>query len=175
MGFDPVTLTGLAMISSFASTAVGVASSISQGQKEKDWADYNAKVMENEAIIARQEAARDAETRRKEGMRLLGSQRAAFAKSGVELGSGSPLDLLEETAAENELAVKTIKYAGEQQARRAISAATAERLKGDAKQTGSYWSAGSTLLTGGLRTAGYGAQTNKYGSLISGATFGGEK
>lgn len=165
MGLDPVTMTGIAMLSSFASTAVGISQQMRAGQDQKAWADYNARVMENEAVAARQQASLEAEARRKQGLRLVGSQRAGLAKSGVELSSGSPLSLLEETATENELAIQTIKWAGEQQARRALSAATAARIKGEASSRASYWGAGTTLLTGGLRTMGYGARlSNTYGT-----------
>ena len=165
MGIDPATLTGLSVLSSFASTAVGFSTQMRAAEDAKAWSDYNAKVLENEAVVARQQAGLEMENRRKEGKRFASTQRVMLSKSGVELSSGSPLSLLEETATENELAIQTIKWAGDQQARRAMSAAQAGRIKGDAKQRAGYWGAGTTLLTGAMRTGGMAAKAYGVGTV----------
>lgn len=162
MGIETMALAALALTA--ASTGLGVMQNLQAGKDAKAWSEYNAEVLKREAETARQNASLEAEQQRKAGERLKGAQRAAFAKAGVDIGSGSPLDVLAETAAETELAVSTIKWAGEQQARRALSAAEATRLKGDAARRASYWGAGTTLLSGASKLAGMGAKyRNTYG------------
>jgi len=162
MGAGTMALAALALAG--AAAGMGALQSLQAGKDAKAWSEYNAAVLEREAEMARQNAALEAEQQRKAGERMKGAQRAAFAKAGVDVGSGSPLDVLAETAAETELAVSTIKWAGEQQARRAISAAEASRMKGDAAKRASYWGAGTTLLSGASRMASQGANYyNRYG------------
>lgn len=48
-------------------------------------------------------AAQAVNDRRREGKRLLARQRVAFAKSGVDIATGSPLDYLAYSAGEEEL------------------------------------------------------------------------
>lgn len=159
------TLAMIAIGTTVLSTGMGVYQGIQSGKDAKAWSEYNAGVMVNEATMARQNAALEAEQQRKAGARLKGEQRAAFARAGVDISSGSPLDVLAETASETELAISTIKWAGEQQAKRAISAAEAERMKGKAAERASYWGAGSTFLTGASKATSMGLKYNQtYGT-----------
>jgi len=61
---------------------------------------------------------------------------------------GSPLLVMEDTAATGELDALTIRYGGDVAAARSRSSANLSRMQGRAAQVGSYFTAGSTLLSG---------------------------
>lgn len=90
---------------------------------------------EKQAREARLRGAQAAEDERRKGRRLAGTQRAMFAKSGVEIDSGAPLEVLAQTAADAETNALRAAFLFEQQA---------EDLK----------SVGKTALTKGILGAG---------------------
>lgn len=89
---------GLGGIVSLLGTAVGVIGAIQQGNAAKAAADFNAKIAERDAKIQRQNAGLAAERQREATTRRLATTRANIASSGIT-PQGSPLDVLEETAA----------------------------------------------------------------------------
>ena len=131
-------------------TVASVVGSFSQGQSAKAASRYNAQIAENNAIAARQAAAAEAARERDRTMRLLGAQRAAYGKGGVQM-SGSALDVAGDTAAQAELDALTILYGGEARARASEADAASQRFQGNAAARASYFQAGSSLLTGGSR------------------------
>ena len=58
------------------------------------------------------------------------------------------LDVIGDVAAQSELEKQQFIYQGELQARGFQNDATLETFSGETKQTGSYWKAGSELLSG---------------------------
>lgn len=70
----------------------------------------------DQARLARSRAAIASEDERRKGRRLSGKQRAAFAKAGVKIDEGTPLDVLAETAANAELDALRAAFSFEQQA-----------------------------------------------------------
>lgn len=81
-----------------------------QGQYQKAVGKYNAEMARREGEI--QKARGDIELRqhREKLKRLKGSQKVAFLKSGVQLGSGSALEVLADTEAQAALDEEIIKY-----------------------------------------------------------------
>lgn len=144
-------------------SAVGA---IQQGQAAKEQARFNAAISERNALISEQEAeiarrnaAVEEETLRRRQRLLRGSQRAAAGASGLEL-EGSPLLLVAEAAAEGEVEVLAIRFAGTVDEQRALSQAAIDRLNADAlrlkgarAQTAGFLTAGASLLTGGAKIA----------------------
>lgn len=81
-------------------------------------AEYNAKVAERDIVVADQnrkaamEQSRvDADDKRRENRRVMAAIRASYGASGVEL-AGSPLDVLTDTATEQETDARRIEYEG---------------------------------------------------------------
>lgn len=81
-------------------------------------AEYNAKVAERDIVVADQnrkaamEQSRvDADDKRRENRRVMAAIRASYGASGVEL-AGSPLDVLTDTATEQETDTRRIEYEG---------------------------------------------------------------
>lgn len=93
-------------------------------QAQADAANYQAQVDRNNAIMAQQNA-QDARRRGDQAMeeqqrktaQIEGRQRAAFAANGIELTSGSPVDVLADTATFGELDRQTIGNNAEREAR----------------------------------------------------------
>lgn len=136
------------------STVMGAAGAIQQGQAAEmqgraaqQSAEYNAKVADMNAKIAERQA-RDAVERgqieeqqqRMNTSQIIGQQRAAMAANGVDLGFGSPLDTLVDTATMGELDALTIR-------------ANTRREERDIRQQG----ANSTAQAGMLRAEGQSA------------------
>src|SRR3990167_7885773 len=94
------------------SAAVTAYSSYAQGQAASQAARYNARVAEQQAESARQAAAADAETRRRQLDRVLGTQRARYGASGVIPSEGSPLLVMMESEEEAALDVARVRHGG---------------------------------------------------------------
>lgn len=127
-----------------------------QARAQQQAAQYNASVADRNAVIAKDQAARDAEAQKRNSVRQLGGMRAAYGASGVTI-EGSPLDVLEQSAAEAELDRLNITYKGDLKAMGYQEEATLDRFSGEtAIQQGRYRSA-SALLTGAGQAFSMGA------------------
>ncbi len=149
-------------VATVAATAVSAYGAIQQGQAAQNQADYQAAVDRNNQQVAEWQAAdaldRGAEAERQHRTRVqqvLGSQRAAMASNGLDLSSGSPLDILSDTAMFGELDALTIRSNAEREAyghrvRSQDFAASAQlaQMRGSSAATAGMVGAGSTLLTG---------------------------
>ena len=91
----------LSVVSAAASIAGGVA------------ADRAAKA---EAKFRKKLGAAEAEDKRRLTRRLIASQEVAFAKAGIDTESGSPMDVLADTVAEEELQALRLKLSRDSQA-----------------------------------------------------------
>lgn len=89
---------GLGGVVSLLGTAVGVVGAIQQGNAAAAAAKFNAKIAERDAQIQRQNAGLAAEQQREKTKRRLATTSANIGASGIT-PQGSPLDILEETAA----------------------------------------------------------------------------
>lgn len=118
------------------SAAGGLMSAQSQaaaGEAEKQANYANARVIEMNA--AKAEAKN-----RLENKRILSTQRALYAKAGVDMSSGSPLLIMSESAAEGERESMDIRTAGKREAR-------LMRYYGRQAKSSADAQAGATLLT----------------------------
>lgn len=151
-------------VASIASTAFGAYTSIQQSRaaakSAEATADYNARVAENEATEARNVATEKENIHRQKVQQLLSKQRAQIGASGIELGSGSALQLQEDTITQGEVDALRIRsqgdrqFTGLQQESELISAQG--EAKADALRTQGLVSAGGTLLSGTSQFLGTG-------------------
>ncbi len=119
------------------SVAGTVLSAVGQLRASKTQAaayEYNAKVDKRKALHEEQ-ASR---TRFK---RLMASQRALYAKAGVDLSSGSPIEVLSHTAALGEQEALNIRIGGQE-------ASALGNFYARTTRTAGKIGAGATLLTG---------------------------
>lgn len=111
----------------------------------------NAKAIEQQALTQDQINRENLAKRREDFARMQGTQRAAIAASGVSESSGTPLDLLAETAAKIQIDQEEQFYAGEVQRRTLFSEAATERLGGKLALAGATLNKDSQVAEAGLR------------------------
>ncbi|MDD2657193.1 MAG: hypothetical protein PHD04_00845 [Candidatus Pacebacteria bacterium] len=119
-----------------------------QGQAAEDASEYNARISENDALAAKEKAEYDAETSAREFKRLMGRQKALYAKAGVDITEGSPLLMMAYQAEEAERDRQAILFGGKTASQSALDKARLFRLEGSNAATAGNISAGSTFLTG---------------------------
>jgi hypothetical protein len=117
----------------FAGTALSALGAIQSGNAQARAAEYNA------AAIQQQAASNEASIRRN-ATRVRQAQEAAVGASGIEL-SGSPLEVIADSAANAELDALTVRYGGDVRA-------SQERARGAQARQAGYMGAASSLLMG---------------------------
>lgn len=118
-----------------------------QGMAAEAAGEYNAAVLEEEA---RQEQVRLhflKERLRREKGKMMGAQRAGYAKAGVKL-EGTPLEVLADTAAQYEKDIAIEDYNTRVTMARKRAGAQAQRIAGEEAMVSAVYSAGGTLLSG---------------------------
>lgn len=141
-----------------AAAAMTAASSIQQGRQAQASAQFNSDMMNRNATIARQQAAAEEEKHRRLGYMRQGAARAAYGASGVAM-EGSPLDVLEQSAAQEELDALNIRYRGEIGAQSAEGQGQLSRMRGEAASQAGYMGAGSAILMGAAKAYKPGSPT----------------
>lgn len=132
---------------------VTVHGQIQQGKSQSAMASYNAKLARRNAGIARENAEYEARQKRRETARLIGRQRILYGKAGVIM-EGSPLAVIEETAAQGEKDALMIERGYAQQGSSYLSQAKLTRMRAANYKRQGYSQAGSTLLTGAGKAIG---------------------
>jgi len=132
-------------------------SSNKQGRYQSNVADYNARVAENEAEQTRNVATDRENVKRQQTAALLSKQKAQLGAAGLDLTSGSPLQLQEDTIALGEADALRIRDMGGQQYDSLNTGADLTRSGGafaksaaKAKGTGSLLNAGTNVLGTGV-------------------------
>ena len=175
LGLTATQLAGIGTAVSVLSFGGQAFSQIRQGdaqaealKRQSQAAEFNARVAENNAILARQAAEADADTIDRQRRIALSKQSTGFAASGVVIDEGSTLEVLGDTAAEFELDRLNRLHQGQVQtnAQRIQSTLDRNNAQGLLSQASSARSAGrtaalGTVLTGAARTA------NTFSSLPS--------
>jgi len=123
MGFDTETLKMISTVGSAVGSVTSAVGSVTQGRANSDAAMYQAAVARNNALVADQnaqyaiEAGRRSESaQRQKTAQLIGAQRASMAANGIDINSGSPLNLQADTAQVGELDALTIRNNAARQA-----------------------------------------------------------
>lgn len=133
-----------------ASLIIGAAASLGgtvlQSRAASKQAEFQSAVQRQQADRERQIAAAQEEDFRRQQSRLLASSRAARGASGVQSGTGSPLLVAEDFAAETELQALRLRAGGDTQATRLEQQAALTRQGGRSR-------ARSGLLSGIGRTS----------------------
>lgn len=100
----------------WATTALSAYGSYDQGQQQRSTSAYNARVLENEAIRTRNKGVVEENRHRERVQQLISSQRAASAASGVDVNSGSALQLQQDAELLGEVDALTIRQNYQDQA-----------------------------------------------------------
>lgn len=112
----------VSMASAGLSALLGASQQSQQATAQRNNALYQAALAHNAASVseyhaqdAERRGAAEEESRRRKTALAIGAQQARFAAQGSDL-SGSPLDVLGDTAALGELEALTLRYQGEREA-----------------------------------------------------------
>lgn len=133
---------------SLGGAALGAAGTLAAGDYNKEIADYNAKVAELQAADALDRGA-EAEGRHRVNVRgLIGAQRAALAAQGVDVASGSALEVQLDTAGRGEVDALRIRSNAAREAWGYEVQATDSRMRGELAQMEAKSRATSTILGG---------------------------
>lgn len=108
-------MTALAVAGSLVSGVVGAFGTMQSANAEAAALNYNAAVNERNAATSLNQSEAEIKDQRRENRRQMSSIRNAYGASGFAM-EGSPLDVLEDTAIEQELDVRKIDYQGRMRA-----------------------------------------------------------
>lgn len=139
-----------------------------QAAYQRNVAEINSKLADlkgEDALQRGEDAARDY---KKQVNRMIGSQRAAFAAQGVDVGYGSAADIQADTATQGELDILTIRSNAFREAWGYKVEANNYTAQGQFAEMGGNMQANNTLLTGGVAALGSGLQAYS-------ATYGGSR
>ena len=142
-----------ALVVSAVGAGVSYYGSQQQAKATERVAKYNAKVQENEAIQQDMEMREQISRTRRENKRLLASQRAGVAASGIEM-TGSPLEVLGANAANLELRAQDMARQSTLGVMRGQTQAKATIWEGNQQAKGIRTQAAGTLLSDAGKIAG---------------------
>ena len=125
-------------------TAVGA---IKQGAAAETAGEYNAAISTQNAGIAQQQGEIAVQQQQREGAQRIGSATAQYGASGLDVGQGSPLDVLRSSAEQSSLDASTIKYNYALKGMGYAQTAASELMAGETAKTSSYYTAAGQLLT----------------------------
>jgi len=150
---EPVSIMAAVTI---ASAAFAAKSQIDQGNYQKGVSRYNARVAENQAQEVRRAGTEAENIQRRKTATLLAKQRAQLGTAGVELGSGSALQLQEDTQLLGEIDALRIRSNVDSQVDSLQTGAELTRSQGNAAASMGRTAAVGSLLSGGAAVAGTG-------------------
>lgn len=107
--FVPLILSGLSTAAGAVGTGMQFAAQGAAGDAARKEAEHNARISEVAAKDAEARGEIEAAKSRMMGTRVVAEQRAAYGASGVDVDSGTPLDVAAETRANSELDALTAK------------------------------------------------------------------
>jgi hypothetical protein len=151
-----------------AVAAISAVSALSQGQAAKEQGDFQATVAEQQAARERAIAAAEASDFKRQQARFFGERRAGLGASGIDPGTGSPLNVARDFAAEVELQAARIREGGALRASRQQQEAVLRRRAGENAQRQGFFRAGSSLLQGFGTSFG---RTGSFGSTAPTSGF----
>lgn len=148
MCFDPGSLSTISTLVGLASSGVSAVGQIQQGNAAAAAAKFKSKQERMQAEDALKRGAQEEEAQRRKTAALLGRQKAVMAASNVDLGSGSPLAILGDTAMLGELDAQRIKDNADREAAFYNTQATLTEAEGDAAKSAGMMAGFGTVLGG---------------------------
>lgn len=124
------------------------------GDAAKDIGDYNAQVYDQLSADALDRGRVDEQKFRQGVKGLIGSQKAGFAGQGVDVNSGSALDVQADAAYLGELDALTIHTNAQREAAGYRAQATSARMGGQQAQMAGNFNAAATVLGGAGQLGG---------------------
>ena len=150
----------IALIVAGVGAAASAYGAVQSGRDAQKTANLQASILEQNAEAERQAAAASASQFAKDDARDAARLRALICGTGLQSGTGTPLLVQEDRAAESELQRLKILHGGETAATSLRSQGTLARAEGAAARRKGLYEGASRLLTGGA---------NVYGAYKTGA------
>ena len=125
-----------------------------QASWESGQLERNAALMDFQAKEAVRMGEKEAQQRALQTKKLMGRQRAVAAAQGIDVDSGSALDIAQETAGMGALDVATIRNNAWKQAWGFQVQASNARSQANMTRVQGKYNARQTLITGGMQAAG---------------------
>jgi hypothetical protein len=156
-------------VMSLALTAVGTGISAigaeKQASAEASAANYNAQVARNAATFATQQGQVQAEAEQRKTAGLIGRERAIAGASGVDVNSGSPLDIQADTYSFGQQNVGTALNNASRQAWGYSEQAGLDTFQAGADQQAGNWTAFGDLVGGAASGFGKFSQFQQSGAF----------
>lgn len=177
---EPISITlGISMAATYAlvasaaltvaATAIGITSSVVQANQTKAVANYQRQVNEQNAKASREAAQAKIENQRRQAKFTYGSQLARLGGMGA-LAEGSPLDIMGQSAGQQEYDNMVTEYEGEVQAIQFQQQAALNKYQADVADYNLGLNVTSQVVKG---AASIGSSIlGATGGLASGVTFG---
>jgi hypothetical protein len=143
----PLAILGIGLAA--AGTATSAVGQIKAGSAAKAQGDANATLAEINAQRSIEDAAIAERQQRTADAQILARGAAIAGASGIDVNSGSPLEVLIENQRQAELNALIIRRGGQLDAQAERAGGAIQKAAGNAAKTASLYGAGSTLLTGG--------------------------
>ena len=149
---------GLALGVLTASTAVSTIGQLQQANAQQAMYDYQADMADKQGELAELQARQEAVEVIRREMAAKSTQRAQAAAAGIDLSSGSFMDIINETATQAQSEREDILRRGA--LNKASYQAEAAGYRSASASTGSskWWKAGATLLGGVAKGVNYGSR-----------------
>ncbi len=164
MSFDASTLQMISTGTSAVGGIVGAVGALNSGSANSDSAMYQAAVARNNSTVAEQNAQyaleagkRQESAQRQKTAQMIGAQRANMAANGIDIGSGSALNLQADSRLVGEMDALTIRN-------------NAERQAYNYRVQAGDFTANSGLLTQQASNARRAGNTNAFTSIVGGAS-----
>lgn len=142
---DPITMS---LILLGVGTGMNAYGQHQQGEASADAARYNAEIDLFNAQQARVQGQVASEAQARQARKTVGSMVANYGASGVQVDTGSPMDVLVDSARQAALDNLTIKYNAEMQARNYETQADLAYKNASASHTAGNMNAFSSLFSG---------------------------
>lgn len=133
---------------------LGAFGAMQSGQAQAAAFERNAQIDKENAGQAAFAAEADASRQQTAMRRRMATARNAAAASGVDIASGSPLDVMADIAAESALDVAVTRWRGRQRSNAYLTQAGNDMASADQAEAAGIFGAGTTLLTGAGRAYG---------------------
>jgi len=137
-----------------AGTAVAAVGAVRQGQAASAAANYNAQLAERNAQAAEAQGAAAAEAQQRDAQRKIGTAVALYGASGVQTDTGSPADVLADSARNASLDNLNIKYNARLRALGLQAQSNLDTANAANSKSAGNINATSQLLSGASKTYG---------------------
>lgn len=138
-----------------ASTVISAAGAINQANSQASMSRYNAQIAQQNAGVAQAQGIAASEAQQRDAQRKIGAMVASYGASGVETDTGSPMDVLADSARQATLDKLTTQYNYALRARGYQTDSTLDSSAADNYETAGMWNATSSVLSGATAIAGY--------------------